>query len=172
LEAFIRAALPNELSTLLEIDNEACSLFVTFGMNFELSHSHPFVVAETQRWSRAISEGRCVVAVAPSQNVLGFAVLGQMDGLPFLDQVAVRPSAARRGLGRDLVRHAVTRNAAYPLWLTTYLHVPWNAPFYERLGFAPVADASCGPELLARLVSEREVLPSPEQRTAMVRRAS
>jgi GNAT superfamily N-acetyltransferase len=172
LEAFIRAATPRELSTLLEIDNEASSLFVALGMNFELSHAHPFVVAETQRWSHALSEDRCVVAVDPSQNVLGFAVLGQVDGLPFLDQVAVRPSAARRGLGRVLVRHVVTRSAGYPLWLTTYAHVPWNAPFYERLGFAQVADASCGPELLARLVSEREVLPSPEQRTAMVRSAS
>ncbi len=39
--------------------------------------------------------------------------------------------------------------------LTTYRDVPWNAPYYARLGFEVVADEDLGPGL--RAVRELEV---------------
>ena len=56
------------------------------------------------------------------------------------------------------------------LWLTTYGHVPWNRPWYERLGFVRVRESKWGPELLAIVDSERGALPCPDQRIAMVYR--
>ena len=75
----------------------------------------------------------------------------------------------RRGIGGALVALAVDWSKNRPLWLTTYGHVPWNAPYYERFGFSRVDEASCGPEMRWFLDEERRALPCPEQRVVMVR---
>ncbi|NEE19500.1 GNAT family N-acetyltransferase, partial [Streptomyces sp. SID7499] len=50
---------------------------------------------------------------------------------------------ARRGIGRDLIAHlaalAATRGMA-ALTLTTFTDVPWNAPYYARIGFRVLAE--------------------------------
>jgi GNAT superfamily N-acetyltransferase len=72
-----------------------------------------------------------------------------------LEQLAVHPDAQRRGTGTALVRAAMerAREAGHDrLTLCTFARVPWNAPFYRRLGFA-VVDRPAG--VLARL-RERE----------------
>lgn len=45
------------------------------------------------------------------------------------------------------------------MWLTTYAHLAWNAPFYQRFGFETMADAACGPEIREVLAAQRAVLP-------------
>ncbi len=77
----------------------------------------------------------------------------------------------RRGIGTSLLRRAIAWAAADSssrLWLTTWAHVPWNAPFYARHGFVAHPEAACGPELRAILRRQREVLPDPDRRIAMV----
>lgn len=54
------------------------------------------------------------------------------------------------------------------LWLTTYDRVPWNRPWYERLGFTAVSDESAGPDLREILRAERAALPAVHARVAMV----
>ena len=59
-----------------------------------------------------------------------------------LEQLAVHPDHARRGLGTALVQAAreEARWAGHDrLSLTTYRDVAFNEPFYRRLGFAEVA---------------------------------
>lgn len=91
-----------------------------------------------------------------------------MDGHPFLDQVSVLRSAMRHGIGRMLVEHALKWSARQgELWLTTYDHVPWNGPWYERLGFRRMPEAEHGPELRRTFEAERAALPAPEHRIAM-----
>lgn len=160
------------VETLMAIDDEASELFRSSGITLDLPHDHPFIVAERARWQRAARAGRVLLATAEDGEVLGFAAHQRLDGLPYLDQLAVRPTAMRRGLGRQLTEAVVDHVRARgerALWLTTYAHLVWNAPFYERLGFVRVDEARCGPELRATLAEQRSVLPAPEQRVAMVR---
>ena len=63
-------------------------------------------------------------------------------------QVTVHPGSARRGLGRALLDDAPNRAAADglpALTLTTFAHVPWNAPYYARCGFRVLGDAEVTP---------------------------
>lgn len=168
----LRQARPTELPKLVEIDDEASELYVEAGIRFELAKDHPFVVAESMRWAAAIGRGLAHVAVDTRDEPLGFATLGFVDGEPYLDQIAVRPRAMRRGIGTTLLRHAVGWSGDRPLWLTTYSHLPWNRPYYERDGFVAVAETLCGPELRAILDQQRQVLPAPDERVAMVRAPS
>ena len=88
---------------------------------------------------------------------------------PYLDQLAVRPRAMRRGIGAALLRQAISWSGDRTLWLTTYSHLSWNGPYYQRHGFVPMPDDTCGVELLAILEEQRAVLPDPGKRIAMAR---
>lgn len=159
------------VETLLAIDDDASALYARGGHTIDLPHEHPFVQAELARWTACAREGRVVLAEVDDQGV-GFAAYAYVDGLAYLDQLAVRSAFMRRGIGRalvDAVVAAVQAEGASALWLTTYAHLPWNGPYYGALGFTRVDEQACGPELRALLAEQREALPAPEQRIAMVR---
>lgn len=77
-------------------------------------------------------------------EVLGFARALELGDTLHLEQLSVHPEYARRGIGAALVRAVLADAAARDfraVTLRTFADVPWNAPFYERHGFRPVADA-------------------------------
>jgi GNAT superfamily N-acetyltransferase len=111
-------------------------------------------------------------AGAGAPRPVGLLVMDHLDGQPYLEQLSVRVAAQRQGLGRLLLLRAIAWAGAQPLWLTTYAHVAWNRPFYERHGFVAVPEGECAPEILAALEDQRRWLPAPEQRLVMRRRSS
>jgi GNAT superfamily N-acetyltransferase len=160
-----------ELPYAIAIDDDSGRLFNEIGLFFGIPDEHPFVVAEHARWRFAISRGDLWFALSDDLPV-GFSVLARRDGLAYLDQLAVRPAYGRRGLGRALIERACEicrERGDAELWLTTYDHVPWNRPFYERVHFTRVPEDACGTEVRAILAEQRAVLPEPEQRVAMRR---
>jgi GNAT superfamily N-acetyltransferase len=166
----LRIARSDELQLLIDIDDEASELFLRAGITLALEKDPPFVVDESVRWAAAISKGLAHVAVDVRDRPIGFITLRYVDGEPYLDQIAVRLASMRRGAGTALLRQAVLWSANRPFWLTTYSHLPWNKPYYERHGFEVVPESMCGSELHSILEQQRAVLPHPEQRVAMVRR--
>ncbi|MEY9930694.1 GNAT superfamily N-acetyltransferase [Catenulispora sp. GP43] len=95
--------------------------------------------------------GVAVAALARAAAVLvagappvGFARIDVVDGGAHLEQLAVDPALGRRGLGTALVRACCDWAVAHgfeAVTLTTFAQVPFNGPFYARLGFAVVDDA-------------------------------
>jgi ribosomal protein S18 acetylase RimI-like enzyme len=66
-----------------------------------------------------------------------------VDGEGHLDELAVTPAHGRRGVGRALVDEVLAWSAARGLpsvTLTTFRDVPWNGPYYEKLGFEAVTE--------------------------------
>ncbi|RGA06219.1 N-acetyltransferase [Microbispora triticiradicis] len=100
---------------------------------------------------------RVIVAGRPP---VGFALLGVVDGLTHLEQIAVHPGHANQGIGTRLLE-AVFATAAAPqstnraVTLTTFRDVPWNAPWYARRGFRVIQPSEWGPELSALVEHER-----------------
>ena len=156
---------------VIEIDDDACSLYAEAGRHVELPPHHAFVVAEQARWRAALDAGRIVVAVTSVDQPIGFASLGYVDSEAHLQQASVRRAWMRRGVGRALVECAIAWGHG-ALWLTTYADLAWNRRFYERLGFSCIDEVSCGPEMCSILDAERRALPAPDQRIVMVRRAA
>jgi GNAT superfamily N-acetyltransferase len=168
----LRLALPSELRELVRIDDAASELYAEAGLEIALAADHPFVTAEVARWSRAIERGLAHVAASETGELVGFMALDVVDDAPYLDQIAVLPRFMRRGVGSALMQRAFAWAGPRALWLTTYSHLPWNRPYYERHGFALAPEAQCGPELQRILDAQRAALPDPAMRVAMVRRGT
>jgi GNAT superfamily N-acetyltransferase len=165
----LRLARPDELDLLVQLDDEAGVIFERMGMTFSFPVDHPFVVAERTRWRAALGCERGRVIALPQGDLAAFAIFGEVDGLASLEQLSVRPQVQRRGLGRALVAECIRWANGRDVWLTTYAHVPWNAPYYRRLGFHEVPPSLTPPGLQEILRTQRAALPEPEQRIAMVR---
>jgi GNAT superfamily N-acetyltransferase len=91
--------------------------------------------------------------------VVGYALASVVDGEGHLDQVSVRSVAAGRGIGRLLIDEVcrwAARQGYEALTLTTFRDVPWNGPYYERLGFRELPADRCGAQL--RAIRHREHL--------------
>ena len=81
----------------------------------------------------------------------------------------VRISARTCG-NRALVHHVAEWSRASgfeTLTLTTFRHLPWNAPFYASVGFAEIPERDRGPELREALAKEATNGFDPSKRVAM-----
>jgi GNAT superfamily N-acetyltransferase len=132
----ILAARPEDLALLGSIEVAAVTLFT--GPVFD---SVPHQPTAENVLSQAQRDGRLWVARAGELPV-GFAMVGLVEpDVAHLEELDVHPDHGRRGVGTRLVEH-VCRWAATcghgAVTLTTYRDVPWNMPFYARLGFEVV----------------------------------
>jgi GNAT superfamily N-acetyltransferase len=166
----LRAGTPTDLDTFVDIDNDAGALFVRAGFDLDLPDTHEFPKAERARWAASLAAGTALVATQRDGTAVGFIAVGRRDGEPFVEQLSVRMAAMRQGIGRTLLATAgeIERaNGARRLWLSTYAHLPFNRPWYERQGFAVVRMEHCGADVLRTVAFERQWLPLPQERVVM-----
>ena len=164
----VRLGKPEEIDAIARIDADASALFAEVGIVLTLPQNHPFALAERECWLNAARDSRLYVAEAQGDPYAALMVLDDVDGEPYLEQLSVRPQHMRKGIGSRLLEQAIAQSRSRAaLWLTTYNHVPWNRPFYERAGFRVVPEPECGAQLREVLRLQREALPEPEQRVAM-----
>jgi GNAT superfamily N-acetyltransferase len=166
----IRTARADELSVLVAIDDDAATLYAEHGLDLLLPETHPFTVAECALWRGALERGSVYFALEGAGEPIGFAALALLDGAAYLDQLSVLRRAMRRGVGRRLLEVAIDWARAEgqrALTLTTYRHLPFNRPFYERCGFRVLGDDEVTAGLERHLEEQRRYLPMPGERVAM-----
>ena len=89
--------------------------------------------------------------------VVGFIMVIPLDRAAHIFEAAMLADFQGRGIGRQLVATAETyaRGQGYAeMTLTTYRDVPWNTPFYERLGYAVFSPDADRPQLQALMADE------------------
>lgn len=148
----IRPAAPGDLPALQDIERAAGVPFRDVGMA-EIADDEPPSLGMLERYRRA---GRCWVAADGTGRPAGYLLAEPVDGALHVEQVSVHPRAARRGVGRALLEHAAGRareEGLTALTLTTFAEVPWNAPYYARLGFRVLPPDGL-PDGLRRIVTE------------------
>ncbi|HET6290914.1 MAG TPA: GNAT family N-acetyltransferase [Amycolatopsis sp.] len=136
----IRLAAPEDLPALQDIERAAGEAFRTLGMA-AIADDDPPSIADLTAFQR---EGRAWVR-DDGDGPVAYLLAEVVDGHGHIEQVSVHPEHARRGLGRRLIDHAAgwaAREGLAGLTLTTYAEVPWNAPYYTRLGFKPLDEES------------------------------
>jgi len=116
-----------------------------------------YLVTEDELLLQAQNEGRLWVALTDYQTPVGFAMADIVDGVAHLDEMDVLPEFGRQGIGSRLLRTFVNwaRSGEFSLvTLVTFRHLPWNAPFYEKMGFVPMGPAEIGAEMTDLLSEE------------------
>ena len=87
-------------------------------------------------------------------------------------EVDVLPEHGRRGVGRRLVERALRwgdERGLPGMVLSTMIAPPWNAPFYERLGFRSVPPNELDP-YMRRLREEEARLGFPVAERVVMKR--
>ncbi|MEM8994398.1 MAG: GNAT family N-acetyltransferase, partial [Acidobacteriota bacterium] len=125
---------------------------------------------------RACGDGRVWVAerlaTGGDREVVGFALARPLDGDLHLQEMDVVPEHGRRGLGRRLVEavcDGARERGAVRVTLTTFRDVPWNGPFYRRLGFREIAPERFSAALRRLVAKEIDAGLVPELRCVMER---
>jgi GNAT superfamily N-acetyltransferase len=136
-------------------------------------HAPSSVLMETTEegdFRESQADGRLWVALAEDAPV-GFALVVMLaEDLPHLEEIGVHPLHGRRGLGAGLMRAVCewTARSGYPeITLTTFRELPWNMPFYQRLGFEELPAGELRPELAAVVQDEAARGLDPGRRVVM-----
>jgi len=119
--------------------------------------------------SDAQREGRLWVALA-GETAVGFAHVELVEpNAVHIDELDVHPDHGRRGLGTRLVNAvcAWARARDLPVTLATFRAVPWNMPFYARLGFEEIPRAELSPVLRSVVEDEARRGLDPARRVVM-----
>ncbi len=164
----IRPARPADYPAIQEIERRAGQAFRTVGMDAS-ADDDPFSDAELDAYT---ASGRAWVTTDETDNPTAYVLVDLVDRMAHIEQVTVDPAHARQGLGALLIEHVsdwAREQRLDGLSLTTFVEVPWNAPYYERLGFRRVAPEQLGAGLTAVRSYEAELGLDRWPRTAMAR---
>jgi GNAT superfamily N-acetyltransferase len=164
----IRLARAEELNALPEIEREAAARFAPYGLAEPLSA----ILTPLESLREGVQADRLWVAADANDRPVGFALAGEVGGNAHLDELDVHPAHGQRGLGAALVEAVCdwARASGYrAITLTTLRHIPWNAPWYQRLGFRVLDDDELSEALRDLLQEEIQRGLPADQRVAMRR---
>jgi len=134
----IRVAHSGEFARLRELEEVSDEMFMDLGIG-------PFAQVDEENHL-----DKAVVVLVSGDPPVGFACVEVVGGEAHIWQLSVHPSASRQGRGTALVGAVCdwARSEGFDaVTLTTFRDVPWNAPFYAKLGFHVLEELT--PELAA-----------------------
>ncbi|HBC57008.1 MAG TPA: N-acetyltransferase [Gammaproteobacteria bacterium] len=150
----IEQAREQDLVKLASIERAAAALFPNSVITPEERDS----VVPIEQLVEARLQGRLWVALTQQREPVGFIIAALEHGSGFIVEVNVLPDHQGRGLGRALIQSVVKwacKEGLSRVTLTTFSEVPWNAPFYERLGFCRIDRSQLTAELARKLDDEK-----------------
>jgi GNAT superfamily N-acetyltransferase len=126
----IRRATSADHTVLSTIERAAAAMF--------RNTPHP-QMADASLACEHLQTGDDVWVVVDGQDrPVGFAIMRAAAQAWHLQEIDVHPAHSRRGLGGRLIAaiaHEAATHGVTALTLSTCDDIPWNAPYYARLGF-------------------------------------
>ncbi|WP_419319893.1 GNAT family N-acetyltransferase [Caulobacter sp. ErkDOM-E] len=141
----LRDARPEDIETVRAIERASAQRFI--GLMDALAADEP---SSPEVLAARIAAGGLLVAIDADAPIAFVMFRPVEDGL-YIEQIDVLPAFAGQRIGARLLDAAAdtarTRGLS-ALTLSTFREVPWNAPWYRRLGFIDIADVALTPGLL------------------------
>lgn len=137
-----RAARVEEINAIRAIERASAQRFL--GLMDALAADEP-TPAEILR--ARIATGGLLVAPDDRDEAVAFVMVRPVEARLYVEQIDVLPAFERRGIGAGLLGVVGARALAEGLQglsLSTFRDVPWNAPYYRRLGFVEAATLTPG----------------------------
>ena len=162
----LRAARTSEVDRVRAIERVSASRFIGTA-RAALADDEP---TDAATLAQRVAAGGLLVAEQDGE-VVAFVMFREVEGCGYIEQIDVLPSHERRGIGARLIEAVaeVARGRGWPaLTLSTFKDVPFNAPYYRRLGFADVEALTPG---MAEIRAEHEARGLDESARVFMRRA-
>ncbi|MBW3085660.1 hypothetical protein KEM60_01864 [Austwickia sp. TVS 96-490-7B] len=149
----VRPATATEVASLPQIEQEADEIFRRIGMGLvtDLPASAPSDYADS------LAAGGVIIAF--TDRTVGFVRVDRVDGVPHVEQLSVLPEYRGYRIGAALLDAAAQwakSDGADRMTLCTFRDVPWNGPYYARLGWTLLPEPDYGPGLLRLRQNEIE----------------
>ncbi|PWC22939.1 GNAT family N-acetyltransferase [Brenneria roseae subsp. roseae] len=151
----IRLAKIDELDKLSGIEKSADQVFREIS---ELAWIANDTEQYIERYRESILLGFCWVIV-DDDTPIGFLSAEVIEDELHIWQLAVRCERQGEGYGSALIKKAIEmayKHVLSAITLTTFSHVPWNAPFYARMGFNLLDKNAISERLKKTMMSEAE----------------
>lgn len=151
-----RAADAADAEALSAIEDNAATVFRQLGGSFA---KIDFSALTPEFYVDAISQNQIIWLVELRGEPVGFLRAKPVDDILFCAEMSVQKHHHGKGLGEKLINHFMNyakSDGFSGVAGITYKNVPWNGPYYQRLGFDYLEDAQIGEELRAIKTSEIE----------------
>jgi len=162
-----RKATEGDAPLLTELEQSA-------GLAYRAAHEIAWVAEgdnhSPERYSEIIGDGWSWVAEGELAELVAFIAVTVEGQELHIWEFGVRLDCQRRGIGRRLLQRLIAEAAAAgksAVTLTTFRDVPWNGPFYQSMGFEPLAPEKLDARLAALLAAEVEKGLPAARRCAM-----
>ncbi|MBV4458372.1 GNAT family N-acetyltransferase [Pseudomonas sp. COR58] len=163
----VRPARESDACALPALERSAARLF---RLDPSLAWLADAPVPDAEQHRQAIRTARVWVAQRFDGQLSGFLRAVETDRQLHIEELSVGQDFQGLGIGRKLLSAAVEQarhEQLVAVTLTTFRDVPWNAPFYQRMGFELLSPEQTGPRLSEVLNNEiAHGLPG-ERRCAM-----
>jgi GNAT superfamily N-acetyltransferase len=141
----LRDARLEDIETVRAIERASSRRFI--GLMDDLAEDDP---TPAPVLAARIAAGGLLTA-SLDQTLAAFVMFRPVEDGLYIEQIDVLPAFAGQRIGAGLLDAVADRARAgglTALTLSTFRDVPWNAPWYRRLGFIDIADAALTPGLL------------------------
>ncbi len=168
MDVTVRLAASSDVARLQEIELDAGDRFRAVGLASIADDAPP----SAAHLEGHIDSATAWVACDVYGYAVGYATASIVDGEAHLDQISVIGAAAGHGIGRrlmDVVFGWAEAQGTESITLTTFRNIPWNGPYYERLGFVVLGAEAMGPELGSIRAEETRLGLDVDERVAMRR---
>jgi len=173
----IRLAEDADISFLPAVERAAAQRFEPYLQRLEISAELLEGLTPIRFLQRSQHNQQLWVAVpnnASNPQPVGFIVTKHLPNSSFVVELSVHPDHGRRGVGSALIEACCTgalTKGVKQVTLTTFRYVPWNIPFYKRLGFRQLAAEKWSPEIEAIVQHEARHGFDQAHRVVMIRPA-
>ena len=163
----IEPGAASHVATLRDLERTAGARFRTIGMA-RIAEGDP-TPAEILL-DRAESR-RLYVSLDGRDEPAGFLIWSSKDGFAYIEEVSVHPDHAGHRLAARMIDRleADVRGRLPALTLATFRDVPWNAPYYAKLGFGELPLAAVGPDHRASWQRQADAGLDMSKRLFMIR---
>ncbi len=167
----IRSAIPEDVAVLPEIERLAGYMFKSYPGDLGISEEIYENPCTVETFAAAQEAGLLWVATVFGGELVGFALVIEIEGYAHLEEIDVLPAYGGKGIGSALLAKVCSwaKEKGYPaVTLRTFRYVPWNAPFYHSRGFRVVDSSMLSPAHVRLEASERERGLRTDNRVTMV----
>ena len=166
-QAFIRTAEPEDFDALCEIQDSAVEIFRAYDLGF-IADKYP---RSDKFYRKLFADCDILIALDENDYAVGFSLLKKVDYQLYIKQLSVRKEYTQQGFGTALMHKSIDHAKKFGyahIILTTYEDLPFNEPFYKKLGFRELIVDKNWPELFAIREKEKAEGLDVKPRIAMI----